>query len=265
MKIGYVQFAPQLGNLQATLNKLDQLFKAHLRHGLVDLLVLPELCNSGYNFSSKIEAMATSENIYDSQFIKFLTEKSSQYNLHFVSGFNEREGDKLYNSAVLVGPPGHLGTYRKLHLFMNEQDFFEPGDVGLPIFDLGFCKLGILVCFDWVFPEVWRILALQGAEIIAHPANLVLPDFCQRAMPTHALVNHIYTITANRIGTEGDLNFTGRSTIVNPKGNVLLQAQADNETVGIVTIEITLAQDKGITPRNNLFVDRRVDIYSEFL
>ena len=126
-----------------------------------------------------------------------------------VSGLNERDGDRLYNSAVLVGPEGYVGRYRKLHLFMNEKDYFQPGDAGLPVFDIGACKVGMLVCFDWQFPEAWRVLALKGADVICHPANLVLPGLAQRAVPIHALTNRVYVVTGNRTGTEGGLDLHG--------------------------------------------------------
>ncbi len=168
----------------------------------------------------------------------------------------------MYNSAILIGPKGYLGKYRKLHLFMNEKDYFKPGNISLPVFDIGLCKIGMLVCFDWIFPEVWRILALKGAEIICHPSNLILPGLAQKAVPIHALTNRIFTITANRIGTEGDLSFTGLSTIANPNGDILFQASQTEEETVIKDIDIRLARDKIITKKNDLFSDRRPEEYS---
>lgn len=120
----------------------------------------------------------------------------------------------------------------------------------------------MLVCFDWIFPEVWRILALKGAEIICHPSNLVLPGFAQKAIPIHALTNRVYIVTANRIGAEGDLLFTGLSTIANPRGDVLVQASQKKEEVGTQDIDITMARDKMVTPRNDLLGDRRPKEYT---
>jgi len=179
-----------------------------------------------------------------------------------VSGFNERDSNSLYNSAILVGPKGYIGKYRKLHLFMKEKDYFKAGNIGLPIFDIGLCKLGVLVCFDWLFPEVWRILALKGVDIICHPSNLIIPGLAQRTIPVHALTNRVYIVTANRIGTEGDLLFTGLSTIANPKGDILVQASQSKEEVGITDMDVGLSRDKMITPRNDIFSDRRPEEYS---
>ena len=259
MKIGLIQFAPVLGDVQATIRKIDGLIN---QTKITDILVLPELCNSGYNFTSFEEAWKTSEEIENSIFIDYLTSKCKQFNLYIVSGFNERDNKDLYNSAILIGPKGYIGKYRKLHLFMNEKDYFKPGNSSLPVFDIGFCKIGMLVCFDWIFPEVWRILALKGAEIICHPSNLVLSGLAQKAVPIHALTNRIFIITANRVGTEGDLSFTGLSIIANPHGDILFQASQTQEEAVMKDIDIRLARDKIITKKNHLFGDRRPDEYS---
>jgi predicted amidohydrolase len=259
MKIGYAQFAPALGDVQATIQEIDR--QMPLCTG-ADLIVLPELCNSGYNFESHQQAWETSESIGQSVFIQYLEGLCQQHDCHIVSGFNERDAGRLYNSAVLVGPQGYVGQYRKLHLFMNEKDHFEPGDVGLPVYDIGWCKVGMLVCFDWIFPEAWRVLALRGADVICHPSNLVLPGLAQQAIPIHALTNRLYIVTANRIGTEGDLTFTGLSTIASPKGKVLAQASPTEEQVCLAEADINLARDKHVTTRNHLFADRRPQEYS---
>jgi predicted amidohydrolase len=262
VKIGFVQFAPALGDVPATIRKLDRLIG---RGAAADVWVLPELCNSGYNFGSRERAWETSDEITGSAFIQYLEAVCARHDCHIVSGFNERDGDSLYNSAILVGPGGYIGTYRKLHLFMKEKDYFAPGDVGLPVFDIGSCKLGMLVCFDWIFPEVWRILALKGVDLICHPANLVLPGLAQRAIPVHALMNRVYIVTANRIGVEDDLAFTGLSTIAGPTGDVLIQASQLEEEMGVADVDVGLARDKMITSRNHIFTDRRPKDYSFLL
>jgi len=262
VKVGFVQFAPVIGDVQATIRKIDRLIALAKR---ADLVVLPELCNSGYNFESHEQAWETSEEMKGSIFVRYLESLCDQHGFYIVSGFNERDNDSLYSSAILVGPDGYIGKYRKLHLFVKEKDIFTPGNAGLPVFDIGVCRLGTLVCFDWIFPEVWRILALKGADIICHPSALVLPGLAQKAVPIHGLVNRVYTITANRIGTEGDLSFTGLSTIADPKGDVLTQASPSEEEVQIVDIDIELARDKMVTPRNDIFADRRPEEYTSLV
>ena len=259
MRIGFVQLSPDLGNVNATIRKVDGLIR---QADMADILVLPELCNSGYNFESYDHARELSEDIKDIIFVRYMEDVCAQNKFFIVSGINERDNNHLYNTSVLIGPNGYIGKFRKLHLFMNEWDIFTPGDLGLPVFDTGLCKVGILICFDWIFPEVWRILALKGADLICHPSNLVIPGLCQRAIPVHALTNRIYVVTANRIGTEGDITFTGLSTIADPKGEVLAQASQTEEEVSIVDMDPALARDKMVTPRNHVFRDRRPEVYS---
>jgi len=256
MKIALIQFTPVFGDLKSTIESLKVLL---FRAKEADLVVLPELANTGYNFDSREEAFGQSETVKDSVFLDFIQELCLQYNFTVVTGFSEKDGDQLYNSAVLMNATGLVGTYRKLHLFMNEKNIFEKGNLGLPVFIVDDVKIGILVCFDWMFPEVWRKLALQGVDLILHPSNLVLP-YAQSVIPSYALVNRIFIATANRIGTEKELSFTGQSIIVNPRGEVL--AKADMlEQILFVDIDPELARDKMITKNNDVFKDRRTDIY----
>ncbi len=262
IRIGYLQFRPLLGRLKANRERLAELIP---RAAGADLLVLPELANSGYNFTSQQEADRTAESAEDGPFVRFLTEMAKKHDLHLVAGLNEHDGDRRFNTSVIIGSSGVVGKYRKIHLFVNEPDFFAPGNLGLPVFDLGGYRVGMLICFDWLFPEVWRILALKGADVIAHPSNLVIPGFCQRVMPSHALVNGLYTITANRIGAEGELTFTGLSTIADPRGQVLAQGPQTDEDVRIVEIDLALARNKAITPCNDRLADRRPEMYRELV
>ena len=258
LKAAYIQFAPVFGDEKKNIEKLNILIDNSKQ---ADLLVIPELANTGYNFSSRKEAFSLAEEIGKSGFIEFLESKAKKHNTFIVSGYNEKENDKLFNTSILVGPSGYLGKYRKIHLFMNEKDIFEKGNSGLPVFDIGFCKLGMLVCFDYLFPEIWRILALKGADIICHPANFVT-EFGQKVVPSHAIVNRIFTITANRIGSEKDLTFTGRSIISNPFGEIISQAKG-NEEIGFADIDISLSRNKMITERNHVFNDRQTEDYGE--
>lgn len=259
LKVGCLQFSPQLGDLSANINAISALIPSANQ---ADLLVLPELCNSGYNFVGIDQAMATSEPVFESRFINFLIETCSTRQMYIVSGFNERDGADLYNSAVLVGPEGYLGKYQKLHLFNTEKLFFKSGAAEPSIFDLGKIKIGIQICFDWMYPETWRILSLKGADLICHPSNLVLPGLAQKAVPVHAMINRVFTITANRTGTESNLTFTGLSTIANPKGEILAQGSPSEDEVLLVEINPGDARDKWVTKRNNIFEDRLPEHYS---
>ncbi len=262
MKVAYVQFSPALCDLKETISRLESLLPTCSE---ADLVVLPELCNSGYSFSSKKEAFDSSEVIEQSGFLAFLHGKCREYGLDIVTGFNERSEDALYNSAVLIGPEGYVGRSRKMHLFMNEKDYFCPGNSGLPVFRRQNATLGLLVCYDWFFAEVWKILALKGADVICHPSNLILPKLAQQGIPFHAITNRVFIVTANRIGTEGALTFTGHSLIVDTGGEVLSSAPAAKSHVDIVSIDLERARDKTVTSRNDLFGDRRPQDYGELL
>ena len=259
IKAGFLQFEPVLGDPEENISRIAGLLG---KAKDADLIVIPELANSGYNFESKKQAIQLAESIDDSPYIKFLTEEARKLNLFIVSGFHEIEENLLYNSSVLIGSNGLIGKYRKIHLFMNEFDFFEKGNLGLPVFDIGNCKIGMLICFDWVFPEVWRIVALKGADIICHPSNLVLP-YAQQAVPVHGMLNRIFNITANRYGTERGITFSGKSIISNPTGETLAMAGSDKDEVGIVDIDIAQARHKRITERNHVFNDRFPSDYFE--
>jgi predicted amidohydrolase len=258
MRIGYLQFSPALLDPAETMRRLEALLP---RCAGADLVVLPELCNSGYAFADGDEARSCAEPADNSRFLDFLADWCRRLDCAIVSGFNEAAGDKLYNSAVLLTPEGVRGLYRKLHLFNREKLFFAPGDLGLPLFEWRGARLGMLICFDWIFPEVWRSLALAGAEIVAHPSNLVLPGLAQKATPVHALINRFYVITANRTGDERGTRYTGASLIADARGNLLAASPTDADDVAIVEIDPALARDKQVTERNHLFSDRRPEFY----
>jgi len=253
MRVGFLQMAPAFVNPGESIKRIEAALKDA---PMADLYVLPELCNSGYSFLSREQAESSAEST-DGPFVTFLIDQCRMKNCFIVSGLNEREGDDLYNSAVLVGQAGIVGKYRKLHLYNNEPDFFEPGNFGLPVFEISGVRIGMLVCFDWRFPEVWRIMALQGADIVCLPSNIVDVNRTLRALPGHALCNHIFVVMCNRTGTEGELTFGGRSTSFGPTGEVLIQASTDKTEAGVVDIDVNLARDKTASPRNHSLNDRR--------
>ena len=267
MKIGFLQFKPELCKPEENIAKIKEIISNC--GNSYDLLVMPELANSGYLFSSHKEALLASDEIPDGKFCRALAQISKEKNAHIVAGICERAGDKLYNSAVLVSPNVEFNIYRKTHLFLDEKIWFSPGDTGLNVFEIsgkfGKVKIGIMICFDWIFPESARTLALKGAQIIVHPTNLVL-SYCQQAMFTRAVENRVFTITSNRTGTErnGDkeLYFTGKSVIVDTKGNYLCTAGETDETIMIAEIDPADALDKNVTAKNNIFEDRREEFYS---
>jgi predicted amidohydrolase len=257
-KVSIIQFQPALCDPAESFGRLAPLLDQAVGS---DLIVLPELSNSGYNFRDADQAFSCSETIDGSgPFQKFLISSSGKLGAFIVSGINEREGDYLYNSAILVNASGIIGKYRKMHLFMNEKDVFQKGNTGLPVFDIGKMKIGIMICFDYLFPEPWRIMAQKGADIICHPSNL-LTENPHKCLPGIGLMNRIYIATANRIGVEGTLHFNGKSFFTEPSGGVPETASPDQPAVISMVIDTDISSNKMITPRNHVFDDRRPDLY----
>jgi len=219
-----------------------------------DLMVLPELFSSGYNFSSRRDIERVAEAIPEGHTSQKLLDASRQRNMTIVAGIAERKGGSFYNSAI-VARRGQAFKYRKVHLFSKEKKFFKPGNE-FRVFD----DLGVMICFDWFFPESARTLMLKGAKIIAHPSNLVLP-FCPHAMKTRCIENHIFAVTADRIGRERELRFIGRSEIIDPKGRVLYCASSNREEVVVRDINVREAANKRVTPENHVIFDRKPEAY----
>ena len=266
MKAGYLQFAPEYLEVQSNLEKVEEL----LSGVEADLLVLPELFTSGYFFRSVDDLRAVAEPIPEGRSTQKLREWAGNLEANLVAGLPEQDGDQLYNSAVLVRPDGSVETYRKVHLFYEETILFEPGDRGLQVFDVttregDAYRLGVMVCFDWYFPEAARTLALRGADVIAHPSNLVLPH-CPDAMPVRARENHVFTITANRYGSEQkggeELTFIGMSEVCDPGGAILHRADEVGDAVQTVSFDPTEARNRKINDMNDVLADRRPDVYA---
>lgn len=265
MKGGYVQFAPEYLQVQANLQAAEAL----VRSANADLLVLPELFTSGYFFHSRADLRSVAEPIPEGPSTQALMSWASETGTTLVAGLAEQEGEHLYNSSVLVRPDGRVETYRKVHLFYEETRLFTPGDLGFPVFDVTTrdgttYTLGMMVCFDWYFPEAARSLAVQGADVIAHPSNLVLPH-CPDSMPIRARENHLFTITANRYGTEQkggeELTFIGMSEICDPQGEILHRADRTGDDVTTVSFDPKAARDRKINEMNDVLGDRRPETY----
>jgi predicted amidohydrolase len=265
MKLSLLQYAPTYLDVAANLDRVGDL----LGPLDADLVVLPELFATGYFFRSTDDARAVAEEAPGGPTVERLHAWARASGATFVAGLVERAGDRLFNSAVVVTPRGWLGTYRKVHLFYEEKGHFRPGDLGFPVWTVTDragtpYRLGVMVCFDWYFPESARTLALGGADVIAHPSNLVRPD-CPRSMPIRALENHVFTATANRVGAESNgretLAFIGRSLICDPRGQVLAQAEPEGEAVLAADVDPLTARERRLTAHNDLFLDRRPEAY----
>jgi predicted amidohydrolase len=244
-------------NREAALDALQALPRS------CDLAVLPELFATGYQFRTREEAWALAETVPDGPTCDWLGEAAARLDLHLVAGLCERAGDQLFNSCVLMRPDGSWDLYRKIHLFWNEKTIFMPGDMGFKVCDGCGTRLGLMICFDWIYPEAARTLALAGATVLCHPSNLVLPH-CPHSMPVRCIENRVFAITANRVGVEhrtaGPLTFIGRSQIVDPDGERLAVCDEENAGTALATLDLSQTH-KQVTPRNDLWRDRRPQMY----
>jgi predicted amidohydrolase len=261
MKAGFYQFNPAFGKKEENLKKV----LSAITDADADLLVLPEFFATGYQFVSQEEVSGLSESIPNGDTTERLSELSRQKGIYLVAGLPERDGNRFFNSAVLSGPDGFIGVYRKTHLFFEEKLYFSPGDTGFKVWDTKVGRIGIMICFDWFFPESMRALALIGADIIAHPSNLVLP-YCPAAMPIRCLENRVFAVTANRVGEENrkagqSLRFIGQSQITSPEGKIVIRAPENDEAILIAEINPEISRNKNLNPLNNIFDDRRPDMY----
>jgi predicted amidohydrolase len=260
MRVGFYQFAPKPKAVEENLKRIFQ----RLENVSADLLVLPELCLTGYLFSRREELGRYAVSVPDSPVCSRLVNFCSEKNINLVLGVPEKAGSRIFNSALLVTGSGSIHIYRKVHLFTDEKDIFDPGDLPFPVFTLDSVRVGMLVCFDYFFPESARSLVLHGAQLICHPANLVL-SYAQSMTITRAQENRVFWILANRIGSEqlGSrvMNFTGESQIVAPDGTLLARASRDREELTVQEINPMLALDKAVTARNDVLADRRPELY----
>lgn len=263
-RAAFVQGRPSFGRTDENLER----GLALAENVAADLVVLPELWSTGYVFSSKAELAQLAEDPETGATARALKAAARRTRRHYIAGFAEVSRGKYYNSAMLVGPQGVRTVYRKLHLFERENEWFERGNIPLSVHTVGAAKVGLLICYDWRFPEAARVLALQGADVIAHPSNLVFPG-AQDAMRVRSMENRVYTVTANRTGTEkrpgGTVPFTGHSQIVDAKGDVLVRASKRDATAQAADCDLAVARDKSLTALTQLFAPRRPEMYGLLL
>ncbi|WP_275406466.1 nitrilase family protein [Rhodoligotrophos defluvii] len=274
INVACIQMEPRVGEKGANVRRTIELIEEAAAQG-AKLLVLPELCNSGYVFETREEAFAESEEVPNGETTKAWMELAQRRGLHIVAGINEREGNLLYNSAVVVGPNGHIGTFRKLHLWNEENLFFEPGNLGMPVFRTPVGRIACNICYDSWFPESYRLAALQGADIVCVPTNWVpIPGQREgeRAMANTLVMaaahsNSVFIAAADRIGTERGQPFEGQSLIVSYTGWPI-GGPASKDREEIIYAEVNLAdarRNRNWTAFNQPLRDRRIDVYDEML
>ena len=268
-KVAVVQSTLELGNLTANIEKGLNQIKEAADNG-ANLIVLTELSNSGYMFNNREEAFAVSEEVPGGPTVSKWIQLAKERKIYIVAGISEMEGTSLYNSAVLVGPEGYIGKYRKIHLWDREKLWYEPGNLGLPVFNTKIGRIAMMICYDIWFQELWRIYATKGADIICAPVNwvkiAVLPDDIQTFGPMNTMVgcydNGLHAAIADRVGEERGLIFPGKSMIVGPLGLPIGGAGSNTEEE-IKYAEVNLMDSRRLhwAEFAGARLDRRADVY----
>lgn len=194
--------------------------------------------------------------------------KAKEHGVLILAPVYEKEmAGVYYNSAALLGPDGEiLGTYRKMHIPHSdnfiEKYYFKPGNLGFPVFDTPFGKIGVLICYDRHFPEGARALGLGGAELLLIPVASPRPTASEvfiKELMGMAIANQFFVAAVNRVGKEADDRFYGSSLVCDPRGNVLAMAGDKKDEVLVADIDLSQV---AATRNNWLFYrDRRPDAY----
>jgi N-carbamoylputrescine amidase len=277
-RVAVVQFNPQVGveNLKANSEAVYERLNGAVAEG-ANLIVLPELATTGYTFESRDEAYAHAEAVPSGATVAGWVDFAATHDVYIVGCLPELDGVELFDTAVLVGPDGFIGKYRKTHLWNEEKLFFSPGNLGYPVFHTKIGRIGLLVCWDIWFPETARIVTQQGADIICIPTGWVwtpppLYDASGTCMAayltmTAAHVNNVFIATADRIGTERTSGFMGNSLIAGTTGwPVDRIAGPDEDTILYADIDVVASRGAPIWNQfNDLLRDRRTDLYDQLL
>lgn len=236
MRLGFAQYNIFHKDKVKNLEKISYIIK----NTNANLLVLPELCNTGYVFNSKDSLKCLAENIPNGDTTKLLISLTSNRDIIIVAGIAEIEDDILYNSALVVHSGKYIGKYRKIHLSDYEKNIFDRGNSN-KIFDLGNIKIGVQICFDLWFPEISREQMLKGANILCVPSNFGGTTTLNIAK-VRAIENITPMILCNRIGREKDkyfdASFLGNSLIIDSDGTVISEEIKSREFIFCSDIEI---------------------------
>jgi predicted amidohydrolase len=237
----------------------------------VDLIVFPELANKGYirerNKEFGRDYFKKAEKI-PGPFTEALGDAVKKYGVYIISGFCELHPEipgSVYNSAFLLNPKGEVaGVHHKLHIPGEENHYFYPGST-VNVYKTELGNIGIVVCYDAIFPEISRVLTLKGAEIICAPFNRPKRpsyDSLYHVAAMRAYENRIYFIACNRVGKEVS-EFLGRSAIAGPDGVILARSEGEQEEILYATLyEGKLLEERAFFP---IFADRRPELYQEIV
>ena len=268
MKIAGVQMDVSLGRIDANLEKMAAFLRQTSAAG-ARLTVFPECATTGYCFETLAEAQEAAQPI-PGPMTQAMTRACAANDSYAVFGTLEADGNDVFNAAVLVGPEGVLGVYRKVHLpYLGVDMFTTPGNRPFAVHDAGDLRVGMNICYDASFPEAARSLALLGADLIVLPTNWPPGSECTAAccINARALENGVFYIAVNRVGTERGFRFIGQSRICGPTGDTLTTAHGVGEEILYADIDLARARNKHyvrVPGKHEIdrFADRRPEMYT---
>jgi predicted amidohydrolase len=266
--VATVQLAPVLGDYEGNQARVADAVRRAAAAGAA-VVVVPELATSGYVFESAEEARAAARPAGEA--LAPWVEVARETGTIVAGGFAELAGAAVFNSAGIVDGSGVLAAYRKVHLWDRESLVFAAGSSLPPVVETRVGRLGLCVCYDIEFPEFPRSLALRGADLICVPTNW--PDEGRppgerplevvRAMAA-ASSSKVFIACADRCGTERGVDWVGGSAIVADTGWLLAGPPAAAEPALLVAgCDLARARDKRLNERNDVFADRRPDVYAQ--
>ena len=240
----------------------------------VQVLCMQEVFTQPYFCPSQdAKWYAAVEKIPEGPTTKLMQEYAKKYNMVIVVPIYEEEMTGVYyNTAAVIDANGeYLGKYRKTHIphvaGFYEKFFFKPGNLGYPVFETAYCKLGVYICYDRHFPEGWRALSLNGAEYIVNPSATVagLSQYLlELEQPASAVANGCYIGAINRVGTEEPWSigkFYGSTYVVNPRGKI--ESQLDDHSDGLLVHDMEMDEVREIRNLWQFYRDRRPEIYED--
>lgn len=265
-KIACVQMDVEIGNVEANRRKIVERIETAADRG-ARLVIFPECALTGYCFDSLDEAKPFAE-AQDGSSAEAIADACKRTGTHVVAGYIERDGSSFYNAAMLAGPEGVIGNYRKVHLpFLGVDRFLTPGDKPFQVFDLPFGRVGINICYDASFPEAARALKLLGAELIVLPTNWPTGAWrtAEFIINARACENHVNFAAVNRCGVERGWEFIGRSKVVDVNGDTIAEAAREGEEMLIVDVDLQEAnKNKIVNVAGSYEIDRLADRRPDF-
>jgi predicted amidohydrolase len=270
-RVAGVQLDVRFADPEANLARIEEHVQATVAQG-AGLTVFPEAAVSGYCFETPEEAAPVAQTV-PGPATERLARLCRSLKTFVIAGMLERDGDRLFNAAVVVGPDGLVGAYRKIHLpYLGMDRFATPGDRPFAVWEVGPVRVGVHICYDGAFPESARVMTLLGADLIVLPTNWPPKSECaaRHLVNTRALENVVYFMAVNRVGEERGFRFIGDSSAANPHGETVAACWGVEEGVIYVDVDPALARSKRLVRvpgkhEIDRIQDRRPDMYGKLV